>query len=184
MRRVCLAAAALMLSAVLAGCSFEGTASPGSESGGETAKTTAAKAEAAGVGDTVSGDKWSISLQSAKLFDEIKENEFLTDKPEEGKQFLVLFFEVENLSAEDEYFNYLNFENYVDGYSQALKVLFTKPDGYSALTGDVAAGKKLKGCLAWEVSKDWKELETSYKDDLWSGEKTATFKVTPADITA
>lgn len=135
MRKVCLAAAALMLSAVLAGCSFEGTASPGSEPGGETAKTTAAKAEVAGVGDTVSGDKWSISLQSAKLFDEIKENEFLTDKPEEGKQFLVLFFEVENLSAEDEYFNYLNFENYVDGYNQALKVLFTKPDGYSALTG-------------------------------------------------
>lgn len=97
--------------------------------------------EVAGVGDTVSGDKWSISLQSAKLFDEIKENEFLTDKPEEGKQFLVLFFEVENLSAEDEYFNYLNFENYVDGYNQALKVLFTKPDGYSALTGDVAAGR-------------------------------------------
>lgn len=89
----------------------------------------------------MSGDKWSISLQSAKLFDEIKENEFLTDKPEEGKQFLVLFFEVENLSAEDEYFNYLNFENYVDGYNQALKVLFTKPDGYSALTGDVAAGR-------------------------------------------
>ena len=56
--------------------------------------------------------------------------------------------------------------------------------GYIDLAEAVAAGKKLKGCLAWEVSKDWKELETSYKDDLWSGEKTATFKVTPADITA
>ena len=81
MRKVCLAAAALMLSAVLAGCSFEGTASPGSEPGGESAKTTAAKAEVAGVGDTVSGDKWSISLQSAKLFDEIKENDFNLNIP-------------------------------------------------------------------------------------------------------
>lgn len=92
--------------------------------------------------------------------------------------------QVGNVSAEDDYFNYLLFDSYVDGYSRSLKLLLSKPDDTDALTGDVAAGKKLKGYLAWEVSKDWKELETSYRDDVWSAEKTATFKVTPADITA
>ncbi len=184
MRKIWMVAVAMVLSAALAGCAAGGGTTSGGTSGGEAAKTTQAQAEAAGVGDTVKGEKWSISLQSAKLFDEIKTNAYLSDKPAEGKQFLVLFFEVENVSAEDDYFNYLLFDSYVDGYSQSLKLLLSKPDDTDALTGDVAAGKKLKGYLAWEVSKDWKELETSYRDDVWSAEKTATFKVTPADITA
>lgn len=97
---------------------------------------------------------------------------------------MVLFFEVENVSAEDDYFNRLNFESYVDGYSQSHDVLMNSPDGYRTLTGDIAAGKKLKGCLTWEVSPDWSELEVSYKSSVWGSGKTATFVVKPEDITA
>lgn len=57
-------------------------------------------------------------------------------------------------------------------------------EGMSLLTGDVAAGKKLKGYLAWEVSPEWEELEISYKDNLWTGEKAATFVVTPDQLVA
>ena len=138
--------------------------------------------QVAGVGQSVTGDKWSISLLSAKTFTEIAE-EYYTEKPEDGKIYLVLFFEVENVSDEDDYFNYFNIESYVDGYNSEITILMNKPDGIAALTGDVAAGKKLKGQLAWEVSPDWKELDVSYKDNFWTGDKAATFKVTPSDTT-
>ena len=150
----------------------------GDESEGKEEGNNAAK-----VGQTVTGEKWAISLLSAKTYTEIVD-EYYTEKPDEGKIFLVLFFEVENVSAEDDYFNRLNFESYVDGYSQSHDVLMNSPDGYRTLTGDVAAGKKLKGCLTWEVSPDWSELEVSYKSSVWGSGKAATFVVTPEDITA
>ena len=75
--------------------------------------------QVAKVGQTVTGDKWAISLLSAKTFTEIKD-EYYTDTPEEGKIYLVLFFEVENVSNEDDYFNYFNIESYVDGYNLSL----------------------------------------------------------------
>ena len=138
---------------------------------------------AAKVGQTVTGDKWAISLLYAKVFSEISDGTFTTKPETEGNVYLVLFFEVENVSSEDDYFNYLYIESYVDSYNTGLSVLFTNPDGYDTLTGNVAAGKKLKGCLAWEVSADWKELEVSYKDGVWTSDKAATFVVTPADLT-
>lgn len=63
-----------------------------------------------------------------------------------------------------------------------MKILLSKPDGADTLTGDVAAGKKMKGQLTWEVSKDWKEFEVSYKNDPITSAKAATFKITPSDI--
>lgn len=177
MKKVLCAMLALSMSLALSGCFL----APAVLSGGETTKTTV-KAAPAKMGDTVKGDKWGITLQSAKLFDEIKMNDLMSDKPEEGKQFLILFFEVENVSGEDDYFNYFYVEGYVDGYSQDMKILLSKPDGADTLTGDVAAGKKMKGQLTWEVSKGWKEFEVSYKNDPITSAKAATFKITPSDI--
>ena len=150
----------------------------GEESKGKEEGNTVAK-----VGQTVTGEKWAISLQSAKVFTEVA-SEYFKDTPEDGKVYLVLFFEVQNVSDEDDYFNYLSIESYVDGYNQSIKILMNKPDGADSLTGDVAAGKKLKGYLAWEVSEEWTELEVSYKDNMFSDKKDATFVVTPDDITA
>lgn len=64
------------------------------ESKGGEEENTAAK-----VGQTVTGEKWAISLLSAKTYTEIVDV-YYTEKPDEGKIFLVLFFEVENVSAE------------------------------------------------------------------------------------
>ncbi len=53
------------------------------------------------------------------------------------------------------------------------------------LSGDGrAAGKKLQGYMAWKVDPEWKELEVSYKDDLWTDSKPTTFVVTPDELTA
>lgn len=133
------------------------------------------------VGDTVSNNKWALTVQSAKVFDELK-GDLTTETPDDGNVYLVLFCEVENKTEKDDYFNYFYLDSYVDGYSTSFEITLTKPDGYSTLTGDVAAGKKLKGALVWQVSKEWKEFETSYKEI--GTEEKITFNVTPADVTA
>lgn len=137
--------------------------------------------QTATVGQSVEGPDWKISLLSAKTYDKITDG-MLETTPDEGKVYLVCFFEVENVSDEDNYFNYFYVESYVDGYNEDISVLLSDVDGNSILSGDVAAGKKLKGYLAWQVDPAWEELEVSYKSDVWTGDKAATFVVTPDQV--
>lgn len=145
-----------------------------SEESSETSQT-------ATVGQSVEGPDWKISLLSAKTYDKITDGTLETT-PDEGKVYLVCFFEVENVSDKDNYFNYFYIESYVDGYNEDISVLLSDVDGNSILSGDVAAGKKLKGYLAWQVDPAWEELEVSYKSDVWTGDKAATFVVTPDQV--
>ena len=137
------------------------------EQSSETSEESQEGADTAKVGQSVEGPNWKISLTSAKTYEKIGDT-----------------FEVENVSDEDDYFNYFNIESYVDGYNEDISITMSDVEGMSLLTGDVAAGKKLKGYLAWEVSPEWEELEISYKDNLWTGEKAATFVVTPDQLVA
>lgn len=171
----------LTVSIVFAGCDVNSSSSASQETGKITSMqqtdTTSSKAKKAPtIGEYIKNDKWKISLLNAKTYSKIGENEYLLDKAADGKEFLVLFFEVENVSDEDDYFNYFNIDSYVDEYSADLKVLLNDVDDYDYLSGNVKAGKKLKGCLAWEVDKNWKEIEVSYKE-LFSNDEAATFVV-------
>lgn len=134
------------------------------------------------VGQSVEGPDWKISPLSAKTYEKVGD-EYFEQTPADGKVYLICFFEVENVSDEDNYFNYFNIESYVDGYNESISILMSDVEDVSILTGDVATGKKLKGYLAWEVDPEWKELEISYKSNLWTGEKAATFVVTPDQVT-
>lgn len=134
------------------------------------------------VGQYVEGKVWKISLLTAKEYEQI-EGEYYSDKPGDGNNFLVLFFEVENVSSEDDYFNYFYLESYLDGYATDIKFVMNNPEGYATLSGDVAAGKKMKGCIVYEVPKSgWSDLEVSYKDWVGTSNKIATFLVTPENI--
>lgn len=133
------------------------------------------------VGNTISGDDWKIKLESVKMYDEIS-GEYYNDVPADGKKYLVLFFEVENVSNKDDYFNYLFLESYLDGYSTSPVITVNDSEGYGGLAGDVAAGKKMKGCLKYEVSPSWSELEVSYKEWIGTSDKIATFVVTPDKV--
>lgn len=188
--------AVLLLSLIFSGCSSapeETNKKVGSVSSLKESQemkqeesTEAAKEEKvkpAKVGEYVEGDVWRISLLDAKQYDSI-DDEYYTEKPEvEGNKFVVLFFEVENISDTDDYFNMFYIESYIDGYSSSTKYLINKPENYESLTGDVAAGRKLKGYVAYEVEPNWKEIEFSYKNWIANSNKIATFSVTPDDIT-
>lgn len=134
------------------------------------------------VGQNVSSEKWKISLLSAKLYDKI-EAKYHTDEPESGNKFLVLFFEVENISNEDDRFINWHFESYIDGYSSEQASILNDPDGVGDLHGDVASGKKLKGQICYEVPEGWQEVEVHYKEDSWSSNPVKLkFVVTPDKV--
>ena len=148
-----------------------------------TETTTEIEDDLAMVGESVVTGKWRVSLLSAKTYDKLV-GTYHTDEPANGKLYLVLFFEVENVSLEDSYFNSMNVEAYEDGYGTDLTgYLWNDPEGWDLLTGDVASGKKLKGYYAFEVDSDWREFELYYKESgVSSNGKKLRFYVTPAQV--
>lgn len=131
-------------------------------------------------GNYVEHDNLKFSFESAKQYDEIKgDNEYISSKPADGKKYLVLFFEVENISNEEQNVNLFYSKAYVDDYDIDQAMLLAEPDGYSALSGDLKPGKKLKGYLAYEVDPDWKKLEVTYTDGIFSDGPEYNFEVTP-----
>lgn len=137
----------------------------------------------AGLGQFVEGEDWKISLLDAKTYTSIGDSSgFYTEEPDSGKIYLVMFLEAENISDKDNYFNPLYVEAYADGYSVSTELLINNPDNAEAITGDVAAGKKIKGYIAWQVDKNWSEFEMTYNSGIWTDEKAASFKITSEDL--
>lgn len=133
------------------------------------------------VGQIVSGEKWSIALLYAKEYDSI-DSEYYSDRPSEGNKFLVLFFDVKNTSSENNYFNFLLFEAYVDDYKKNISYIRGNPDGMSIIGGDLDIGKMSKGYIVYQVPSNWQNFEISYIDKIWPQHKAATFVVNKEDI--
>lgn len=91
--------------------------------------------------------------------------------PNEGNVFVLCEFEITNNSKEEvTVSSMLSFEAYCDDYtcSYSLGALMEKGNK-NQLDGTVAAGKKLKGVIGYEVAEDWSELEIHFTPDFWSG---------------
>lgn len=99
--------------------------------------------------------------------------------PTDGNVFVLCEFEIINNSNEDvNVSSMLSFEAYCDDYtcSYSLSALLEKGNK-NQLDGTVAAGKKFKGVIGYEVPADWQELEVHFTPDFWSG-KDITFVAT------
>lgn len=139
-------------------------------------------ASAVGPGNYIEGGNLKISFEMAKQYDEIQQSEYLTAKPEEGKKYLALFFEIENISSEEQNINMFYHKAYLDDYEIDQKALLVKPEGYDMLSGNLAAGKKLKGYVCYEVDPDWQKLEFTYTDGISSDSEKYDFVVTPDEL--
>ena len=144
-------------------------------------KTTTAETEAVKktytVGDTITTKKYNFTLTNA-INSNVVEGEYKKVAPE-GKTYIVLFFEVENITDTDEFISAsIDSEAYVDDYS-ATEAYISFVD-YEGLSGDLAAGKKIKGYVAYEADENWKELEWKY-EELFDSE-TIEFIIHPEDI--
>lgn len=94
-------------------------------------------------------------------------------KPADGNVYVLCEFEIANNSNEElAISSMLSFKAYCDDYAcdYSLGALMAKGDK-DQLDGSVAAGKKMKGVVGYEVPTDWKELEIQYTVDLLSSSK-------------
>ena len=93
--------------------------------------------------------------------------------PSEGKIFVLCEFEITNDTVADvTVSSLLSFEGYCDDYACAYSfgALLEKGEK-NQLDGTIAAGKKMKGVIGYEVPTNWKEMEIQFTPDFWSGKE-------------
>lgn len=93
-------------------------------------------------------------------------------KPDDGNIFLIFEFEISNNSEKDINISSLvNFEAYCDDYSLNQDIMglqAPEAEGKNQLDGDVAAGKKMNGVIAYQVPIGYKSMEINVSPDFWS----------------
>ena len=98
------------------------------------------------------------------------------NSPEDGNIFLLCDFNIENNSSEDiTVSSVMCFSAYVDDYSTSMSLSAQLASENGQLDGTVAAGKKMKGSIGFEVPSDWKEIEVRFKPDFWSNKQFIFF---------
>lgn len=89
-------------------------------------------------------------------------------KPSSGKKYVMVKFEVENISEEKDelYVSSLNFNAYADGV--AVNSTFVGNDKYNDLSATVGKGKKAIGYIFYEVPANASKINIEYNADFWS----------------
>lgn len=114
----------------------------------------------------ITNDGVSFTLLEVK---ESKGDSFMP--PDSGKIYILVQFLIENNSKDEvNISSVMTFDAYCDGFScdYSFGALMAVDD---QLDGSIAAGKKMKGWIGYEVDKNWKELEVHVQPSLWSSEK-------------
>ena len=119
------------------------------------------------VGETAELNDVQVTLLSYK---ESKGSEY--NKPSDGNVFLMAEFEIVNNSdSEMNVSSVMSFEAYADDYSLNYSFGALMDNEDRQMDGTIAAGKKMKGYIGYEVPKDWSKVEIHFTDDVWSNNK-------------
>ena len=93
-------------------------------------------------------------------------------QPDEGKEFAICIFKIQNNSDSSITMSSIaSFEAYYDDTSMNEDIMgLQAPEAkkYNQLDGDIAAGKKMEGVIAYQVPTDWKEIEINVSPIFWS----------------
>ena len=114
------------------------------------------------------GEKFSIKVKSAEILESYESYGDIIE-PQAGDVFLLVNFEVRNISDEDDYFNRFYITSYADDFDVDQMDEF--PSDAKVAVGDVVAGKGLRGCLIFEVPDDWEVFEVYYDESFGDTEK-------------
>lgn len=91
------------------------------------------------------------------------------NKPGDGNVFVLCSFSIENNSASEiNISSVLCFDAYCDSYACNYSLGAQLESNDNQLDGTIAAGKKMKGTIGFEVPSDWKELEIHFTPDFWA----------------
>lgn len=94
------------------------------------------------------------------------------NKPTDGNVFLMAEFEIANNTEKElAISSALSFEAYADDYALNFSFSALMEKEGNQLDGTIAAGKKLKGWIGWEVPADYQNVEIHFTDNVWSSDK-------------
>ena len=94
------------------------------------------------------------------------------NKPSDGNVFLMAEFEIVNNTKEElGISSMLSFEAYADDYKLDYSLAAIMEKEGNQLDGEIAAGKKMKGGIGWEVPQDYQAVEVHFTDNVWSSNK-------------
>ena len=129
------------------------------------------------VGDTLYSEDYKITLNKVLKYDTIGEGDYALTA-DDGKEYLLLFFEVENISSDTISISSYNFNGYVDGYSVAHEYVPDRVEDMDMLSATLSPGMKTKGYIAYMVDKDWQDFEIHIRDFSFDDMEDITFNIT------
>lgn len=122
----------------------------------DSTKSDTEQATIYGLGETAKAKSFSLTANSVNVVK--SDNQFV--QPDEGNEYVEVEFVLENTSDSDIVVSsVLNCNAYVDGFAVSEDLSAGVAAGSDSFNGTVSSGKKLKGCLFYELSNDWNELE-------------------------
>ena len=123
--------------------------------------------------DTQTNDKWKMKYLNYKTMTEIDKY----TKAEDGKEFLIVSFEIENTSLETQNFSMFFLDSYIDDVKTPQTIIgYRIDDGVQLSAVQVEPGKKAKGYMAFQVSPDWKKADIVYNEDLMKSDNENAMK--------
>lgn len=146
------------------------SSTPSSVSESEATEATQSPEEdkRAKVGETLDYYGLQITFNSVEQY--IDNSKYITDKPKDGKMFVLLWFTVNNTRTTDEHINMFYEDSYCDDFSIDPKMMLNVSG--TSLWGDVAAGKKSKGYVAYEMDDNWETIEFQYTPEIFGAQST------------
>ena len=120
-------------------------------------------------------DKWKMTYKECQIKNKL--DSFTTAR--EGTEFVVVFFEIENISDESQNFSVVWEEFYLDGVKTAQTIYGVSIDNSFQLTAvPVEPGRKANGYFLFQTSPDWEELEIIYDESLTNENEENVMKFT------
>ena len=134
-----------------------------------------------GVGDTLlrDGVQWTLDAITRHIDDG---EGFISDTPEEGHEFILLWFTISNTTDEEVFINMFHESSYLDNFSISTQSIMWTVDG-ETIWGGIAAGRGTRGYVAYQVPIGWQIIEFRYRPILATAASTIIFQATPDDIT-
>ena len=118
--------------------------------------------DAKSIGDVCEKDPWRITLVGIDTCETLG-TEPLETKADDGMTLLILYFDVTNLSASDEYFNFMYFKGYADGKMvELLSPATTVINERTIALGTVPAESTANYFVIYQVPKDWSWFRVQY----------------------
>lgn len=110
------------------------------------------------IGDTLTDYDTRITLTNALIYSNIG-----GVNADIEKEYLVFFFEVENVSDDSLYISNHNFNGFFDQKEVASIISSVEIDGYKPLGEVLSEGDITKGYVAYEIDSDWNNFSIHFR---------------------